>query len=271
MSISKVRAPRSISYLLWLGLVIGCLSLRTHGSENSIKRKPTVLVSYHKGSRCDFDALESALLKILSKADVRLSLKLLPGSVVSAYNPLSTPNPPVYDISRESFTGASIRLKGDKEKSGTLGGWFMLNLSGGLRYKVALTSHNIFSSIDSQLGAKNTDESEIERLLVEHPVPSDTMATIEHLEAFCLKPDCPSSTTQWLKDLRDATTAPSIGHLISASGYQLNDNCHRMDWALIQVSSNMAKNRSPLEDFLQLRIIDLKAPPYNVTPDFIIT
>lgn len=246
--------------------------LRTHGSDYSILKKPTVLVSCHKGSRCDFDALESALLKILSTTNVRLSLELLPGSVVSAYNPLSTPVPPAYDISREPFTGASIGLKDDKERSGTLGGWFMLNLPGGQRSKVAMTSHNIFSSgIGSQLGAKNTEESEIERLQVEHPAPSDTMGTIEHLEAFYLKPDCPSSTTEWLKDLRDATTAPSIGHLISASGYRLNDNRHRMDWALIRVSSYMAKNRLPLEDSLQMRQTDLKAPPYNITPDSIIT
>lgn len=247
--------------------------LRAHGFDKykSGLKKPTVLVSCHKGSRCDFDALQSALLKILNKADVGLSLELLPGSVVSAYNPLSTPVPPAYDISREPFNGVSIGLKGDKERSGTLGGWFMLNLPGGLTLKVALTSHNIFSGIGNQLGERNIEESEIERLQVEHPAPSDTMATIKHLEAFCLKLDCPPSTTQWLKDLREAITAPSIGHLISASGYRLNDTCHRMDWALIQVSSYMEKNRPPLGESLQLRAIDLNAPPYKVTEDSIVT
>lgn len=245
--------------------------LRSHISDDSELKKPTILVYCHKGSCCDFDALESALLKILSKANAGLSLELLPGSVVSAYNPLSTPIPPAYNISREPFIEASIGLKGDKERSGTLGGWFMLNLPGGLTSKVALTSHSLFGGIGSQLGTINTEESEIERLQVEHPAPSDTMATIKHLEAFCLKPDCPSSTTQWLKDLRDATTAPSIGHLISASGYRLNDNRHRMDWALIQVSSYMAKNRPPLKDFLESHTFDPNAPHYNVTPDSIIT
>lgn len=245
---------------------------------NDGPRKPTVLVYCHKGSRCDFDALESALLKIISKVNAGLCLELLPGSVFSANSPLSKPNT-LSILNEQPFNGASIGLKGDTERSGTLGGWFMLNLPGSLPSKVVLTSHNIFSGIgdgSSQqtdlVGVTNKEGSEIEGLQVKYPAPADTMATIKHLEPLCLKPGYPSSTHQNLKDFRGATTAPPIGHIIAASGHRLNENCHRMDWALIQVTSFITENRPPPATHLNDRGYPKSGPfMYLFTRDSIIT
>lgn len=246
--------------------------------------EPTVLVYCNKGSRCDFDALESALLKIIRKVNAGLRLELLPGSVISANSPASTPIPRL-KLFKQPLNGSSIGPKGDMERSGTLGGWFMLNLPGRLPSKVVLTSQNLFSGIGIDLvGARNKEESEIERLEVGHPAPCDTMATIKRLEDLCLKPDCPLSILQELKgelkDFRDATTAPPIGHMIATSGYRLNENCHRMDWALIQVSSCITENKPPSAATLRRKCWnglehgeDDKIFVYkgNVTPDSIIT
>lgn len=117
--------------------------LRTHVGYNPRPKKPTVLVCCHKGSRCNFDALESAFLRIISKAQVELCLENLPGSVTSAYSPLNKPKF-LCNTSEEPFNGASIGFKGDSETAGTLRGPFMLNLPDSPPIKVALTSYNFF-------------------------------------------------------------------------------------------------------------------------------
>lgn len=252
--------------------------LRNHVSYQAKRKRPTVIVYCHKGSRCDFDALESALLEIISKANTEFYLELLPGSVISANSPLNEPKI-IWDLSEQAFNGASIGLKGDTERSGTLGGWFMLNLQGSLPSKVALTSYNLFSKRGSR-GSPQTDltglnfkeASEIERLEVEYPAYSDTMATIKHLEALCLKPECPSYIHQKLKDFRDASTAPPIGNIIAASGHRLNECRHRMDWVLFQVSGCIAENRPPPADCLEYQSYPEFGPQgYRVTQDSIIT
>lgn len=214
-------------------------------------RRPTVLVYCHKGSRCDFDALESALMKIMSKSNVVFYLELLPGSVISANSPLNKPTY-LFPPSKQPSNGASIGLKGDTTRSGTLGGSLMLNLPCSLPFKVALTSFNLFSGIDfggspqkdfSGLNFKGA--SEIERRQVKYPAPSDIMVIIKKLEASCLDPTCPLHTHQMLKTWLDATTAPPLGHVIAASGQRVNENRHRMDWALIQISGCIGKNRPP--------------------------
>ena len=109
-------------------------------------KKPTALVYCHKGSRCDFGALGSALLRVISKVHVELCPELLPGSVTSAYSPL---NKVLWNTPKEPLNGASIGFKGDTETSGTLGGWLMLNLPDSPPIKVAPTYYILFGNIDS--------------------------------------------------------------------------------------------------------------------------
>lgn len=172
---------------------------RTHVCPDPKLPKPTVLVYCHKGSRCDFDALQSALLKILSKANAGLRLEILPGSVISANSPPRMSNY-ISHIFEQPYNGASIGLKGDTKRSGSLGGWFMLNLPGSLPSKVALTSYNLFSGIGGgssqqkdSVGARDKEDSEI-GIQVEYPAPSDLMATIKHPDFLRLNPDYPLST-----------------------------------------------------------------------------
>lgn len=251
--------------------------LRTHVGYNPGPKKPTVLVYCHKGSRCDFDALESALLRIISKAHVELCLELLPGSVTSAYSPLNKPKV-LWNTSEEPFNGASIGFKGDTETAGTLGGWFMLNLPDSPPIKVALTSNNLFGNIDScrrqqmdLTGLSLKQMTEIETLQVEYPAASDAMATIKELEALSLDPDCPSRNLQCLEKIRRAATAPPIGHVIATSGHRLNENSRRMDWAIIQVSGRMTENKPPPAAYLtELGYPRFGPAGYRVTPDSII-
>lgn len=149
-----------------------------------------------------------------------------------------------------------------------------LNLPGSLPSKVALTSY-LFSEVGSG-GSPQTDltglnfkeASDIERLEVEQPASSDTMATMKHLEALCLKPECPSYIHQTLIDFPGASIAPPIGNIIAASGHRLNECRHRMDWALFQVSGCIAENRPPRQT-----VSNTQFGPhgYRVTPDSIIT
>lgn len=179
--------------------------LRTHVCFNPGQKKPTVLVYCHKGSRCDFDALESALLRIIRQVHVELFLELLPGSVTSAYSPLNKLKV-LWNTPEEPFNGAPIGFKGDTETAATLGGWLMLNLPDSPPIKVALTSYNLFGNIDSGrrqqmdlTGLSLKQMRKIETLQVEYPAASDAMATIKELEALSLDPDCPSRNLQCLE------------------------------------------------------------------------
>lgn len=251
--------------------------LRTHLGYNPGAKEPTVLVYCHKASRCNIDALESAFLRIISKAQVELCLEILPGSVTSAYSPLNKPKI-LCNTSEEPFNGASIGFKGDTETAGTLGGWFMLNLLDSPPIKVALTSYNLFGNIESgrrqQLdltGLSLKQMKEIESLQVQYPASSDAMATIKELEVLSLDPDCPSGNLQCLEKIRRAATAPTIGNVIATSGHRLNENSRRMDWAIIQVSGRMTENKPPPAAHLT----DLGYPRfgpagYRVTSDSII-
>ncbi len=254
--------------------------LRTHVRPDPKPPKPTVLVYCHKGSRCDFDALKSALLKIISKANAGLRLEILPGSVISANRPPSIPNP-IAHIFEQPYNGASIGLKGDTKRSGTLGGWFTLNLAGSLPSKVALTSHSLFSGIGGgssqqkeSVSARDKEESEI-GIQVEYPAPSDLMATIKELD-LGLKPDYAMRNNYRLRDPRGETLTDSrpIGHMIAASNYGLNENRHRMDWALIQVSNCITENKPPSPFSFTNQVRDAVLDSWykrSVTPDSIIT
>lgn len=253
---------------------------RTHVGMYPGPEKPTCIIFFHEGSRSDFDTLNSNLAKIIKTASAKLYHEIQVGSVREAWSIREKAK--LYNaIPETASSGASIGLKGDIERAGTLGGWLMLNIPKSPPVKVAITCHHLISGSDpaniqeiDRTGLSTAMARKAPPLQIVYPAELDMRVTIENLEVQSLDPGSPAILTQHLQNARRISGNPPIGQVIAASGIRLNSNRRRMDWALVQVPGTTSRNNPPPRT--GLRLDDRAAFPkygqesYMITADSII-
>lgn len=253
---------------------------RSHVGIYPGPEKPTCIIFFHEGSQSDFDTLNSNLARIMKTANVELYHEIQVGSVWEAWSIRDKAK--LYNtIPETASNGASIGLKGDIERAGTLGGWLMLNIPKCPPVKVAITCHHLISGNDpaniqemDRTGLSIAQARKVPPLQIVYPAELDMRATIENLETQSSDPDSPAILTQHLQNACRISGNPPIGQVIAASGIRLNSNRRRMDWALIQVPGTKSRNNPPPRT--GLRLDDRAAFPkygqesYMITADSII-
>lgn len=208
-------------------------------------QKPTVIVFCYPGATCIFERAEDQIMQVLNQTPVQIYLEFLAGQI----SPADEGAMYLQNITLKPSNGASIGIKGNTDKVGTLGGWVVLNLPKENRMvRCALTCYHVIRASDDNT-TDHTDAHGIRRddprgqVEIEYPGALDAKHTMISINDFLQKGHSDRIKSQQAI-LSSRTSGPGIGRVIYASGNQIK-NGQRLDWALIESPDTFSPNRPP--------------------------
>ena len=239
--------------LAWTSLAFHRRSAKGNQSEEA--RVPTMMLYCQPESSYGFTALEARLYRILDASKLSLYLEILPGIIISgADTHPSSSSPAAAPLQGDIRNGASIGIKGDGERAGSLGFWAWAHLPGRHEpQKVACTAFHVV--IDSNVDLKELTMAEgvtlenkdaFERVTVESPAYTDKVRNILELEKAVQARYDPHLVNKLATARQQMVSEDStIGKVVMASGVRLNKSRRRMDWALFTTPTAFQQNHVP--------------------------
>lgn len=261
MKATIMQQVRGICKGSWSSVAFHNRSLQSAGSHI-----PTVIVLCLPGSRANFEMLETQLQATLRASRTQIALEILPGFINDCGHETRQTAISMHNMPPRPPNGASIGARGNINEAGTLGGWMSLTLPDQKRIPVAITCYHVIRSYTNTSLALATDRDGIKmsdndqvRALVEYPAAPDHEFTAQRLAGT------PEKRARFL-----SMAANPIGQVLAASGYKVNKDNRRLDWALIESPTTYSKNTAPSG----LDLTRLELPPlgsYDIGEGFIIT
>lgn len=219
--------------------------MRVSRMNQNSPQKPTVIVFCYPGASCVFEQAEDQVMRVLDQIPVKIYLEILAGEITLA------DGEPLYldNITSKPSNGASISIKGNTDRVGTLGGWVMLNLpKENKRIPCALTCYHVIRASDDSI-ANYTDINGIRhndpcgQVEVEYPAALDAKQTMKTINTILQNGHSERVKSQQAI-LSSRISTPGIGKVIYASGHQIK-NGQRLDWAIIESPDTFTPNKPP--------------------------
>lgn len=241
------------------------VAFHNRSSRNAAGQTPAVIVFCLPGTRANFEKLEAVLLAVLHGSRMPIDLEILPGFVMDCAYQTRNFALSMLGIPPRPKNGASIGARGNRNDAGTLGGWMALTRPNQIPIPVAITCYHVIKSYNNPSLAYTIDRDGIKpsdgfdfRPLVEYPAALDVNFTVQRLAG---KPDERAR-------ILDIAANP-IGRVLAASGYQVNKDKRRMDWALIESPATYSQNLAPNGEGLGERQL-LPSCSYDIGEGFVI-
>lgn len=225
------------------------------------EKKPTVIIFIRPGAIHAWGELEEKIISAIQSApfagEIEIGVEILPGR-------LSLTRPVVGRSLGNSYlgcppmvpsNGSSIAPSNCTDAAGSLGPVVNYRAAGEEEDKTCfLTCYNVIASGDP-VGKATNDSRGIGlnggevgcKIDIEYPSKYDARKTRTIELAYLEKKGEAKRDDEVLQRLDEIAARGPIGRVKFASGYQLSDNHHRMDWALVELNPTL-----PLQNLLPM-------------------